>query len=76
MLHWHELHGIGTSVVVPFLLVDLTIGLVLHFSMGFFEALPYLFYMSGDSVGPHMGAHSQKIEIHWEAWAPPNHQVV
>ena len=73
---WQELHSTSSSVIVPFLLVSLAIGLVLHFSIGFFEALSHLFNICRHSARAHMGAQSWKIEIHREAGAPPKHQIV
>ena len=72
----HELHSTGGSIIVPFLPIHFAIGWVLHFSIGFFKALSHLFNICRDSVRMCIGAHCWKIEIHWEARVPPEHQVV
>ena len=73
---WHELYGNHNSVIVPLLPVGLAIGLVLCFSISFFEALSHLFNICGDSVRACMGTRSQKIEIHRKVGAPSKHQIV
>ena len=51
---WHELHGTGSSVMVLFLPICFTIGLVLCFSISFFEALNSpLQHMQGLGGGVH-----------------------
>ena len=73
---WHELHGTCHSVISPFLSVCFAVGLQVHFSISFFEVLPHFFNISWDGAGVHMGAHCWKVEIDWETWASPKHQIM
>ena len=59
---WHELYSTGRSVIVPFLLVSLAIGLVLCLSIGFFEVLSHLFNICGDMGRVHVDTHGHKVE--------------
>ena len=73
---WHELHGICCPVIVTFLPAHFAVGLEVCFSISLFEILSHFFNISWDVVGAHMGAHCWKVEIDWETWASPKHQIM
>ena len=72
----HELHSASHSVIIPFLPVHFTVGLLVCFSISLFEALSYFFNISQDMVRAHMSAPHWKIEINWEMLVPPKHQIM
>ena len=72
----HELHGTSCSIIIPFLPVRFAVGWQVHFSISLFEALSYFFNISWDTARVHMSTPCWKIEMDWEMWAPPKHQIM
>ena len=73
---WHELHGTCHPVIVLFLLVHFAVGLHVPFSISLFEILSHFFNISWDAARAHMGTHCWELEIDWEMWASPKHQIM